>query len=143
QIDDALFRVPALRVENACASGSAAVHTALAHVQAGLAERVLVIGVEKMTGIPPAVVGSALLGADYEHAGKESNTGFAGLFAAVADEYEQRYGSVSDVLGSIAAKSHHLGAENPYAHLRTDLGEDFCRTASEQNPTVAGILRRT
>ena len=143
QIDDALFRVPAVRVENACASGSAAVHIALAHVQAGLAERVLVIGVEKMSGIPPATVGSALLAADYEHAGKESNTGFAGLFAAVAAEYEQRYGHVADVLGSIAAKSHHLGSQNPYAHLRKDLGEDFCRTVSDQNPAVAGILRRT
>src|SRR5690625_4708151 len=143
QIDDSLFRVPALRVENACASGSAAVHPARAHVRAGLAERVLVIGVEKMTGIPPATVGSALLAADYEHAGKESNTGFAGLFGTVAAEYEQRYGEIADVLGSIAAKSHHLGAQNPYAHLRKDLGQDFCRTVSKQNPAVAGILRRT
>lgn len=143
QIDDALFGTHAIRVENACASGSAAVQTGLAHLQAGLAKRVLIIGAEKMTGIPPSVVGAALLGADYEFAGKESSTGFAGLFATVADQYERRFGPVADTLGKIAAKSHKLGAQNPYAQLRKDLGEDFCRTVSDQNPLVAGILRRT
>lgn len=143
EIDDALFGVHALRVENACASGSSAVHTALTAVQAGRARRALVIGAEKMTGIPADIVGAALLGADYEMAGQESSTGFAGLFASVADEYERRYGPVSDTLGTLAAKSHRLGAANPWAHLRKDLGEEFCRTESPRNPRVAGILRRT
>ncbi len=143
EIDEALFGVHALRVENACASGSAAVHTALAAVESGRARRVLVIGAEKMTGIPASVVGAALLGADYELAGQESTTGFAGLFASVADEYERRYGAVGDTLGTIAAKSHRLGAANPWAHLRKNLGEEFCRTESPQNPQVAGVLRRT
>ena len=66
QIDDALFGVPAMRSENACASGSAAVHIGLAHLLAGRARHVLVIGAEKMTGIPAEQVGAALLGADYD-----------------------------------------------------------------------------
>lgn len=143
QIDDGLFGVPALRTENACASGSAAVHTGLAHLLAGRARRVLVIGAEKMTGIPASTVGSALLGADYDLAGSASSTGFAGLFAEVALEYERRYGPVGDTLGAIAAKSHRLGAANPFAHLRKDLGEEVCSTTSERNPMVAAPLRRT
>ena len=143
QIDDGLFGVPAVRTENACASGSAAVHTGLAHLLAGRARRVLVIGVEKMTGIPAATVGSALLGADYDLAGGESSTGFAGLFAEVALAYERRHGPVGDTLGAIAAKSHRLGAANPFAHLRKDLGEEVCSTTSEINPMVAAPLRRT
>ncbi|MFI5428998.1 thiolase domain-containing protein [Aeromicrobium sp. UC242_57] len=143
QIDDSLFGTPALRVENACASGSAAVHTGLAHLMAGSAQTVLVIGAEKMSGVPASTVGAALLGADYDAAGTVSETGFAGLFAEVAVEYERRYGPVGDVLGRIAAKSHRLGAQNPYAHLRKDLGEEFCSTVSDRNPMVAAPLRRT
>jgi acetyl-CoA C-acetyltransferase len=43
----------------------------------------------------------------------------------------------------IAAKNHANGALNPYAHMRRDLGYDFCRNASEKNPFVAGPLKRT
>lgn len=143
QIDDALFGVPALRVENACASGSTAVHVAINHLLSGAARTVLVIGAEKMTDVPASTVGQALLGADYEAAGGSSQNGFAGLFATVAQEYEHRHGPVSDTLGQIAAKSHHLGAQNPFAHLKKDLGVEFCSTVSEKNPMVAPPLRRT
>ena len=48
-----------------------------------------------------------------------------------------------DVLGTIAAKNHRNGVDNPYAQLRKDLGEEFCRTVSDKNPMVADPLRRT
>ena len=43
----------------------------------------------------------------------------------------------------IAAKNHANGTRNPYAHMRKDVGFDFCNTVSEKNPYVAGPLRRT
>jgi acetyl-CoA C-acetyltransferase len=61
----------------------------------------------------------------------------------VAKHYEKRYGPMSDVLGSIAAKNHRNGVDNPYAQLRKDLGEEFCQTVSDKNPMVADPLRRT
>jgi acetyl-CoA C-acetyltransferase len=143
QLSADLFGVPATRVENACASGSAAVHQGLAALLSGQARQVLVIGAEKMTHAPAADIGAALLGADYEHAGKESTTGFAGLFADVATAYAQRYGPVSDTLAAIAAKSHGNALLNPYAHLRKALTEEFCRTVSPKNPMVAAPLLRT
>jgi acetyl-CoA C-acetyltransferase len=143
QVSDDLAHVPATRVENACASGSAAVHQGVKSLLAGTARTVLVIGAEKMTHASAEVVGAALLGADYELAGRASTTGFAGLFADVARHYETRYGPVGDALGSIAAKNHRNGVLNPYAQLRKDLGEDFCRTVSDRNPVVAEPLRRT
>jgi acetyl-CoA C-acetyltransferase len=143
QLSDDLFGVPATRVENACASGSAAVHQGLAALLSGLAGNVLVIGAEKMTHVPSSAVGAALLGADYESAGKESVNGFAGLFADVAIAYEQRYGPVSDTLAVIAAKSHANAMANPYAQLRKPLDVEFCRTVSPKNPLVAPPLRRT
>ncbi|QSE95268.1 acetyl-CoA acetyltransferase [Rhodococcus pseudokoreensis] len=143
QLSDDLAGVPATRVENACGSGSAAVHQGIRALLAGTARTVLVIGAEKMTHAGSDVVGAALLGADYESAGKESTTGFAGLFARVADAYADRYGPVGDTLAHIAAKNHRNGVLNPYAQLRKDLGFDFCATVSDRNPIVAGQLRRT
>jgi acetyl-CoA C-acetyltransferase len=143
QVSDQLAHVPATRVENACASGSAAFQQGAKSLLAGTAKTVLVIGAEKMTHAGADVVGSALLGADYDMAGQASTTGFTGLFADVAKHYEKRYGSISDVLGTIAAKNHRNGVDNPYAQLRKDLGEEFCRTVSDKNPMVADPLRRT
>ncbi len=45
----------ATRVENACATGSAAVHQGMRAIAAGAARAVLVVGVEQMTATPPAV----------------------------------------------------------------------------------------
>lgn len=143
QVSEQLANVPATRVENACASGSAAFQQGTKSILAGTAKTVLVIGAEKMTHAGADVVGAALLGADYDMAGKASTTGFTGLFAEVAKHYEKRYGPVSDVLGTIAAKNHRNGVDNPYAQLRKDLGEEFCRTVSDKNPMVADPLRRT
>ena len=147
QVSEQLANVPSTRVENACASGSAAFQQGTKSLLAGTAKTVLVIGAEKMTHAGADVVGAALLGADYDMAGKASSTGFTGLFAEVAKHYEKRYGDgngkLGDVLGTIAAKNHRNGVDNPYAQLRKDLGEDFCRTVSEKNPMVADPLRRT
>jgi acetyl-CoA C-acetyltransferase len=143
QVSDALANTPATRVENACASGSAAFQQGVKALLAGTARNVLVIGAEKMTDAPASVIGGALLGADYELAGQDSSTGFAGLFADVARHYENRYGPVGDALGLIAAKNHHNGVANPYAQLRKDLGAEFCQTVSDKNPIVAEPLRRT
>ncbi|OAE00625.1 acetyl-CoA acetyltransferase [Arthrobacter sp. OY3WO11] len=145
QVSPDLANVPATRVENACASGSAAFQQGTKSLLAGTAKTVLVIGAEKMTHAGADVVGAGLLGADYDMAGKASTTGFTGLFAEVARHYGKRYGdaNLGDVLGSIAAKNHRNGVENPYAQLRKDLGEEFCRTVSDKNPMVADPLRRT
>lgn len=140
---DGLRGVASTRVENACASGSAAVHQAISAVLAGLARNALVIGAELMTHVPASQVGVSLLGADYDLAGRASETGFAGLFADVAIAYEDRYGSVGDTLGTIAAKSHLNAMRNPFAHLRKELSVDFCRQESAANPMVAWPLRRT
>ncbi|AUZ33458.1 acetyl-CoA acetyltransferase [Arthrobacter sp. PGP41] len=145
QVSPDLANVAATRVENACASGSAAFQQGTKALLAGTAKTVLVIGAEKMTHAGAEVVGAGLLGADYDMAGKASTTGFTGLFAEVAKHYGKRYGdaNLGYVLGSIAAKNHRNGVDNPYAQLRKDLGEDFCRTVSDKNPMVADPLRRT
>lgn len=134
---------PATRVENACATGSAAVSSGLSAILAGQARTVLVIGVEHMTSRPSAVVGDILMHAAYQAEERDIEGGFAGVFAKITDQYFQRYGDRSDVLAMIAAKNHANGVDNPYAQMRKDLGFDFCNTVSEKNPLVVGRLRRT
>jgi acetyl-CoA C-acetyltransferase len=133
----------ATRVENACATGSAAVHQGLKAIAAGSACIVLVVGVEQMTTTPSPEIGKNLLKASYVREEADIDGGFAGIFGKIAALYFQKYGDQSDALAMIAAKNHKNGVGNPYAQLRKDLGYDFCRTASEKNPFVAGPLKRT
>src|SRR5262245_8665514 len=133
----------AIRVENACATGSAAVHQGLKAIAAGAARIVLVVGVEQMTTTPSAEIGRNLLKASYLREEADIDGGFAGIFGKIAALYFQRWGDQSDALARIAAKNHKNGVGNPYAQIRKDLGYEFCRTESEKNPRVAGPLKRT
>jgi acetyl-CoA C-acetyltransferase len=143
QADPALRFKPVTRVENACATGSAAIHQGLNSIEAKRARKVLVVGVEKMSEVTGPAVGDILIRAAYlkEEGGIEG--GFAGVFGRIAQMYFQRYGDQSDALARIAAKNHKNGAVNPLAQMQKDLGYDFCRTVSDKNPLVAGPLRRT
>ena len=134
---------PATRVENACATGSAAVHQGLKSIAAGAARIVLVVGAEQMTTTPGPEVGQNLLKASYVREEADIDGGFAGIFGKIAGLYFQRWGDQSDALARIAAKNHKNGVGNPYAQIRKDLGYDFCRTESDKNPRVAGPLKRT
>jgi acetyl-CoA C-acetyltransferase len=133
----------ALRVENACATGSAAVHQGLKSIEAKAARIVLVVGVEQMTTTPPAEIGRNLLKASYVREEADIEGGFAGIFGKIAGLYFQKWGDQSDALAMIAAKNHKNGVGNPYAQMRKDLGYEFCRNESEKNPFVAGPLKRT
>ncbi len=133
----------ATRVENACATGSAAVHQGLKAIEARSARIVLAVGVEQMTTTPAVEIGRNLLKASYVREEADINGGFAGIFGRIAGLYFQKWGDQSDALAMIAAKNHKNGVGNPYAQMRKDLGYDFCRTESEKNPYVAGPLKRT
>jgi acetyl-CoA C-acetyltransferase len=134
---------PAMRCENACASGSAAIYAALDFIRAGRGRAALVVGVEKMTAATGAEVGTNLLGASYRREEAEIPAGFAGVFGRIAQTYFQRFGDQSDALATIAAKNHRNGVDNPYAQIRKDLGFAFCRAESDKNPFVAPPLKRT
>jgi len=133
----------ATRVENACATGSAAVHQAIRAIEANAARLVLVVGVEQMTTMPPAEIGKNLLKASYVREEANIEGGFAGIFGKIAGAYFQKHGDQSDALARIAAKNHKNGVSNPFAQMRKDLGYEFCRAESEKNPYVAGPLKRT
>lgn len=143
QADDRFRFKPATRVENACATGSAAVRQGIRALEARAARIVLVVGAEQMTTTPGPQIGENLLRASYLKEEGDTPAGFAGVFGKIAQGYFQRFGDQSDALAAIAAKNHKNGVDNPYAQMRKDLGFDFCRQESDRNPFVAGPLKRT
>ena len=133
----------ATRVENACATGSAAMHAAVNSIRGRNSRVVLVVGVEKMTHLDAESAGNNLLHASYVAEEANIKGGFAGVFGRIADTYFQKYGDRSDTLAKIAVKSHANAMHNPRAQMQKELSFDFCRLPSEKNPIVAGPLRRT
>ena len=134
---------PATRVENACATGSAAIQQGLNAIAAGKARMVLCVGVEKMTELAGSAIGEVLTKASYVSEEGGANGSFVDIFARIAERYFQEHGDKTDALAQIAAKNHANGAVNELAHFQKDLGYEFCRQPSEKNPVVSGPLKRS
>lgn len=143
QADDALRWKPAVRVENACASGSAAVYGAIDAIRSGAAKIALVVGAEKMSSVTGKEATRILGNCSYVKEESTIDQGFAGIFGRIAEAYFERYGDARASLARIAAKNHANGTLNPWAHMRKDLGFEFCNTVSDKNPLIAGPLRKT
>jgi acetyl-CoA C-acetyltransferase len=138
-----LRHVPAVRLENACATGSAAIWAAMDAVESGRVRHALVVGFEIMNAVPGAKIAETLLRCSYVKEEAANPAGFAGVFGTIAATYFERFGDQSDALAANAAKNHANGLKNPFAHMRRDLGFDFCRHPSDKNPFVAGPLKRS
>lgn len=143
QADDGLRWKPATRVENACASGAAAVFSAVNAVESGQCRIALVVGAEKMTAVSGGEVTRVLGSASYVTEEAALGLSFPGIFGQIAQAYFERYGDHSATLARIAAKNHANGVDNPWAQMRRDLGFDFCNTVSDRNPLIAPPLRKT
>lgn len=100
---------PAVRCENACASGSATVYAALDAVQSGRVDVALVVGAEKMTGLDTPAVTRALSGASYQS--EKSDLSFPAIFARYAMAYQERYGDPTEAMARIADAMQVPGAE--------------------------------
>lgn len=143
QAADGLRWAPATRVENACASGAAAVYAALNAIEAGQCRMALVVGAEKMTAVSGAEVTRALGSASYVKEEAATGMTFPGIFAGLATDYFARYGDHSETLARIAAKNHRNGVDNPWAQMRKEVPFEFCNTVSDKNPMIAAPLRKT
>ena len=114
---------PATRLESACASGGLAIRNGFAEIAAGLADVVLVTGVEKMNDVDGGDATYALgTAADQQWEGFHGIT-FPGLYAMMARVHMQKYGTTIEQLAQVAVKNHANGLKNPNAqyHLKLDL----------------------
>lgn len=123
----------AVRVDAACASGAAALRSALMAVASGELDSALAVGVEKMTDRPMPEVTAALAtaaDADYE---VDMGVSFVGLNALIMRRYMHEYGWRHADFAPFAMNAHANAVENPYARLQHPItAEEF-----ERSPMIA------
>ncbi len=146
EIHEDLRFTPATRVENACASGSAAIDAARNALLSGSADYALIVGVEKMNSLDTKGAMKALSKASYwPDEGAEGMT-FPGLFAEFARGYGKKYGydqeEMEEILARISAKNHRNAEENELAQMPWNCShQDILDLEEDKNPVIADPLR--
>ena len=116
-----LTGIPATRTEAACASSGTALRSGIYAVLSGLADVVIVGGVEKMTHRTTAEVTEYLaMASDYPFEQFHGIT-FPGLFALMANAHMHTYGTTEEQIGMVAVKNHYHGSLNPKAHMQKEI----------------------
>lgn len=114
-----------LRAECACATGSAAFRAGYMTIASGLADIVMVIGVEKMNEVStPKAVEVLGRGGDSFWEFSFFGTTFPSYYALMATAHMNQFGTTEEQLGKIAVKAHKYGAMNPYAHMQKEITLD-------------------
>lgn len=139
-----LWGVPAMRHEAACASSSMATLSAMAEIESGRYDCVLVLGVEQEKTMPGAQASAVQEAAAWVGQDTEGATYiWPETFDRLADEYDRRFGIDDAHLRAIGELNLRNAKANPNAQTRAwALSADTCSTNDEVNPVVAGRLRR-
>ena len=141
---DGLWGVPAMRHEAACASASIATLSAMAEIEAGRYDVVLVVGAEQEKTMPGDQAAQVQAAAAW--VGHETDTAdpiWPAMFEQIAAEYDRRYGIDEVHLRAIGALNHANARANPRAQTRDwRLGPECFGADDEANPIVSGRLRR-
>ncbi|ONM48443.1 thiolase family protein [Nocardia donostiensis] len=125
--------IPLVNVENACASGSTALHQAWLSVASGQVDAALAVGVEKLHIEDKARALSALTSVlDQEHLPEvlaelgSSGTGsvFMDFYAGAAKRYMERTGATQEDFARITVKNSEHGSRNPKAQYGKPLTID-------------------
>jgi acetyl-CoA C-acetyltransferase len=144
-VEPLLWGKPASRHEAACASGGVAVLSAMADIEAGRYDCVLVLAVEQERNVPgeqaPGYLGAA---AWIGHEGQDAKYMWPYMFSQLADEYDRRYGLNDAHLHAIAELNMRNAKDNPLAQTRRwSFGPGGFADDDHDNPVVEGRLRRT
>jgi acetyl-CoA C-acetyltransferase len=116
-----LLNIPATRTEAACASSGVALRSGIYAVLSGLADVVLVGGVEKMTHRSTAEVTEYLaMASDYPFEQFHGIT-FPGLFGLMATAHMHEYGTTERQMAMVAVKNHYHGSLNPKAQMQKEV----------------------
>lgn len=112
-----VYGVPVVNVENACASGSTAVHLARTSLMAEQHDLVLVVGAEKMTSDDPRRAPLAVATALDVELGFDvlSRSPFMDVYAEKVRQYLAETDATTHDLARVTVKAHHNGALNPKA----------------------------
>lgn len=143
-VEPALAGKPASRHEAACASGSMALLSAMAELEAGRYDIALVAGVEQMRNVPGQEAADHLGAAMF--VGREAQGAtfpWPSQFSRIADEYDRRYGLDHAHLAAISKKNFANARRNPRAQTRNWAFEDEAFGPNDDlNPVIEGRLRK-
>jgi len=127
--------IPAVRVEDACASSGVAVQLGILAVASGAFDVVMVGGVEKMRTLSTeAVTDTLAMASDMLYEAAVGMT-FPGLYASMATAHFAKYGSTWEQLAAITIKNHHNGALNPLAQFQEEIMDTAKRTGAQRGYT--------
>ncbi|HEV2226387.1 MAG TPA: thiolase domain-containing protein [Nitrososphaerales archaeon] len=117
-----LDSVGTMRVEAACASGSAALKSAYNSIVSGEGDVAMAVGVEKMSEVdtPTSV---ELIGRAGSYMWEFENYGmtFPAYYALYAVAHMNRYGTTEEDMSRVSVKAHHYGAMNPNAQFQKEI----------------------
>jgi len=132
--------VPVFTVENACASGSSALHLAIQALKAGACDVALAVGAEKMN-IPDKARMLAVFDSGWDVQTVEANKAmllelgrgvepppgttserpysvFMDVYAAFCRDHMRRWGTTQRQIAAVSAKNHQHSVHNPLAQYR-------------------------
>ncbi|HUK79966.1 MAG TPA: thiolase domain-containing protein [Nitrososphaerales archaeon] len=111
-----------MRVEAACASGSAALKSAYNSILSGEGDVAMAVGVEKMTEVDSSTT-VELIGRAGSYTWEFENYGmtFPGYYALYAVAHMNKFGTTQEDLARVAVKAHHYGAMNPLAQFQKEI----------------------
>jgi acetyl-CoA C-acetyltransferase len=114
--------VGTMRVEAACASGSAAVKVASDMVASGETDIALALGVEKMSEVD-TLTSVELIGRAGSYMWEFENYGmtFPAYYALYAVRHMNRFGTTTEDMARVAVKAHKYGAMNPLAQFQREI----------------------
>lgn len=123
--------IPVINVENACATGSTALHQAWQAVTGGFYDMVIVVGVEKAV-MPKGTVLNVGAGELEVKLGEV----FPGHFSIVAQKHMELYGTTREQMAKVSVKNHYNGTLNPHAQFQ----KLFTVEEVLNSPMIAGPL---
>ena len=126
--------IPIIRVTAACSGGGAAIWNAVNSD----AEKVLVIGVEKLTPAPTRYVTDDLMMASERIYEQSEGLSFPAQNALIAQQYMMKYNVSMDDLALVALKNHENANLNPKARF---YGKKVTLDMIRKSPIVASPLR--
>lgn len=124
------LRLPSWRVEAACASGGVAVHQAM--ISLGMYDPILVVGVERMSGVVGVELTRNIGMAGDVVLDMSEGLNFPASYALVAQRHMAAYGTTVRDLELVSLKNHANSRMNPKAH--------FCHKSVTQSDIDAGAV---
>ena len=113
-----LAGVPTQRFEDACATSATATKHAIAAIESGLHDVVLVGGAERCTpasGLDTDEMTRVFASAASRHYEQSVGLTFPGVFALLTKRHMHEHGTTREQLAEVAVKNHHHGSLNPRA----------------------------